>query len=87
MYGSMTREGWDWGVDENAVKKYTLRTPGGQRLRLDDSENTIRLENSDGSYIKMSPEGVMLHSKRDLQIEAPEGSLVIKAKTVDFQGA
>jgi len=85
LYGMWTRDEWDWGVDESAVKRYTLRTPGGQRLRLDDSKKIVRLENSDGSYIEMSPEKVMLHAQRDLQIEAPGRNLVIKANKVDFQ--
>ncbi len=85
LYGMWTREEWDWGVDESAVKRYTLRTPGGQRIQLDDSKKVIRLENSDGSYLEMSPENVMLHSQRDLQIEAPGRNLVIKANKVDFQ--
>jgi phage baseplate assembly protein gpV len=85
LYGMLTREEWDWGVDERAVKRYTLRTPGGQRVRLDDSKNSIRLENSDGSYLEMTPEKVVLHAQRDLQIEAPGRNLVIKANKVDFQ--
>lgn len=85
LYGMWTRDEWDWGVDESAVKRYTLRTPGGQRVRLDDTKKIIRLENSDGSYLEMSPEKVMLHAQRDLQIEAPGRNLVIKANKVDFQ--
>lgn len=85
LYGMWTRDEWDWGVDETAVKRYTLRTPGGQRVRLDDAKQVIRLENSDGSYLEMSPEKVTLHSQRDLQIEAPGRNLVIKANKVDFQ--
>ena len=85
LYGMWTKEEWDWGVDESAVKRYTLRTPGGQRVRLDDSKKILRLENSDGSYLEMSPEKVTLHAQRDLQIEAPGCNLVIKANKVDFQ--
>lgn len=85
LYGMMTRDEWDWGVEESAVKRYTLRTPGGQRVRLDDTKQVTRLENSDGSYLEMSPEKVTLHSTRDLQIEAPGRNLVIKANKVDFQ--
>lgn len=85
LYGMWTRDEWDWGVDESAVKRYTLRTPGGQRVRLDDAKQVMRLENSDGSYLEMSPEKVMLHSSRDLQIEAPGRNLIIKANKVDFQ--
>jgi hypothetical protein len=80
-----TREEWDWGVDGSAVKRYVLRTPGGQRVRLDDTKQVIRLENSDGSYIEMSPEKVMLHAQRDLEIEAPGCTLVLRAKKIDFQ--
>jgi uncharacterized protein involved in type VI secretion and phage assembly len=85
LYGTWTRDEWDWGVDDTAVKRYTLRTPGGQCVRLDDAKQTIRLENSDGSYIEMSPDKVTLHAQRDLQIEAPGRNLVIKANRVDFQ--
>jgi phage protein D/phage baseplate assembly protein gpV len=85
LYGIRTKDEWDWGVDDTAVKRYTLLTPGGQRIRLDDSKQVIRLENSDGSFIELSPEKVTLHSERDLQIEAPGRNLVIKANKVDFQ--
>jgi len=85
LYGMMTRDEWDWGVEESAVKRYTLRTPGGQRVRLDDAKKVIRLENSDGSFIEMSPKKVTLHSRRDLQIEAPGHNLVVKANKIDFQ--
>ncbi|MDX6710767.1 MAG: hypothetical protein QOH96_1783 [Blastocatellia bacterium] len=87
LYGMWTREEWDWGVDGDAVKRYTLRTPGGQRVRLDDATNTLRLENSDGSYLEMSPEKVVLHAQRDMDIEAPGRTVVIKAKKIDFQKA
>lgn len=85
LYGMWSKDEWDWGVDDTAVKRYTLRTPGGQRVRLDDEKQVVRLENSDGSYFEMTPEKVTVHSQRDLQIEAPGRNLVIKANKVDFQ--
>jgi uncharacterized protein involved in type VI secretion and phage assembly len=85
LYGMLTREEWDWGVEGSAVKRYTLRTPGGQRVRLDDAKQILRVENSDGSYIQMSPDKVMLHAQRDMDIEAPGRTLTIRAKKVDFQ--
>jgi uncharacterized protein involved in type VI secretion and phage assembly len=85
LYGMWTREEWDWGVDGSAVKRYVLRTPGGQRIGLDDAKQVIRLENSDGSYIEMSPEKVMLHAQRDLEIDAPGRSVVVRANKIDFQ--
>ncbi len=85
LYGMWTREEWDWGVEGSEVKRYTLRTPGGQRVRLDDAKQVLRVENSDGSFIEMSPEKVLLHAQRDMEIEAPGRTLVIRAKKVDFQ--
>lgn len=87
LYGVLTREEWDWGVEDAAVKRYTLRTPGGQRVRLDDAKQVLRLENSDGSYIEMSPEKVVVHAQQDMEIEAPGRTLVIRANKVDFQHA
>jgi phage baseplate assembly protein gpV len=93
LYGMLSKDGWDWGVDKTALKGYTLRTPDGQRIQLNDSKHSIRFENKDGSYMEMSPDTVRLHSVRDLQIDAPnvlikaDKGVVIKAQTVDFQGA
>ncbi len=77
----------DGGVEEGAVRRYTLVTPGGQRIRLDDTARLIRLENSDGSFVELGPERVLVHAVTDLQIEAPGKSLVIKAARVDFERA
>lgn len=87
LYGMWTREEWDWGVEGSEVKRYTLRTPGGQRIRLDDARQSLRLENSDGSFVEMSPEKVLFHAQRDMEIEAPGKTIVIRAMKVDFQHA
>ncbi len=75
----------DAGIEGGAVKRYTLLTPGGQRIRLDDAGQVIRLENSDGSYVEMSPKLVTVHAARDLHIEAPGKAVVIRGNTIDFQ--
>ena len=75
----------DVGIEDGAVRRYTLLTPGGQRVRLDDSGQVIRLENSDGSSIELSPEKVRIHAARDLEIEAPGKAIVIRGNTIDFQ--
>ena len=85
LYGSLKREDWDWGVEEGAVRRYSLQTPNGQRIRLDDGKQTVRVENSDGSFLEMSPEKVCLHANRDLEIEAPGRAVTIRAKTIDFE--
>lgn len=75
----------DVGIESGAVKRYTLLTPGGQRLRLDDGHRSIRLENSDGSYCELSPQKVCIHAAVDLEIEAPGQRVVIRGKNIDFE--
>ena len=85
LYGSLKREDWDWGVEEGAVRRYSMQTPNGQRIILDDAKQTIRVETSDGSFLEMSPEKVRLHASRDLEIEAPGRAVTLRAKTIDFE--
>lgn len=87
LYGAKAQADWDWGVDSGAVKRYTFLTPGGQRVRLDDARSLVRLENSDGSFIEMSPEKVLLHAQRRLEVEAPGQQVVIRGQTIDFERA
>jgi phage protein D/phage baseplate assembly protein gpV len=75
----------DNGIENGAVRRFTLLTPGGQRIRLDDNQQTIRIENNDGSFIEMSPSKVHLHSSRDLEIEAPGKGIIIRGSTIDFE--
>jgi len=75
----------DAGVEEGAVRRYTLLTPGGQRMRFDDHSRTIRLEDGGGSFLEMSPELVRLSSAVDLEIEAPGRRVVIRSDKIDFE--
>ena len=75
----------DTGIEGGAVRRYTLLTPGGQRVKLDDAGQVIRLENSDGSFVELSPQKVSIHAARDLEIEAPGKAIVIRGNTIDFQ--
>jgi len=77
----------DYGIDGTAVRRYTLGTPCGQKICLDDNGESIRLENKDGSFLEISPKKSVLHSVVDLEIEAPGRSVVIKGKTIDFRQA
>jgi phage baseplate assembly protein gpV len=45
------------------VRRYTWSTPGGQRVQLDDSGDTIHLENGAGSYIKLDGDKVVIAGK------------------------
>ncbi|MDQ5824435.1 MAG: phage baseplate assembly protein V [Chloroflexota bacterium] len=83
LYGA--RGAYDPGVVDGSVKRYTLRTPGGQLVLLDDEHKMLRLENSDGSYLELAPERVSLHAATDLEIEAPGKAIVIRGHTIDFR--
>jgi phage baseplate assembly protein V len=86
LYGA---DGWpDSGIESDAVARYTLRTPGGQRVLLDDHGGLARVENQRGSFIELAPGRVTVHAEgTGLTIEAPGQPLVIKAKSVDFEEA
>lgn len=85
LYGAIQREDWDWGIEESAVKRFRIQTAGNQKICFDDARQILRMENSDGSFVEMSPEKVAFHSKRDLEITAPGKAIFIKAKTIDFE--
>lgn len=75
------------GVKGGRVERYSLTTPGGQKIQLNDDGSTIRLQNNDGSYVQLSDEKVKLFSARDLDISAPGNKITIKAAEIDFEQA
>lgn len=77
----------DSGIEGGAVRRYTLVTPGGQRLVLDDDRKTIRLETSDKSYLEFSPQNLKVHAEADLELEAPGHRVVIRGQKIDFEKA
>ncbi|MFN8530510.1 MAG: phage baseplate assembly protein V [Anaerolineae bacterium] len=74
----------DTGIESGQRQRFTFLTPGGQRIRMDDSGGLVRVENNDGSYLEMTPTAVKLHSQQDMTVEAPGKKLVITASMVDF---
>jgi hypothetical protein len=74
-------------VEGSSIRRYTFATPGGQKIRLDDTGQSIRIENKGGSFVDMSPTKVQLHSAVNLEIEAPGREVVITGKTIDFRRA
>jgi hypothetical protein len=85
LYGTAQRDGWDWGIDDSRTKRFRLQTAGNQKISFDDVNKILRMENSEGSFVEMSPEKVSLHAKTDLEIAAPGRAIVIKGKTIDFE--
>jgi phage baseplate assembly protein V len=70
----------DSGVEDGAVRRYTLTTPGGQRVRLNDEQETIHVENSNGDFIQLSPEEVRIGDHEGSIIEFTPGKCLIHAK-------
>jgi len=75
----------DPGVAEAAVRRFSMRTSGGQWITLDDENSKLRLEDVTGSSVELSPDQVKVHAAVDLTIEAPGRAVVVRAKTVDFE--
>ena len=59
----------DAGVGDGAVQRYTFTTPGSQRIRLDDGEETIQIENSNGDFVHLAPAEVRLGDNQGSLIE------------------
>ena len=85
LYG--TNQPPDESVAENRVRSFAIVTPGGQRIRLDDTGNAIRVENKAGSYVELTPEQVVLRAKADLVIDASGHAVVVRGKQIDFEQA
>jgi phage protein D/phage baseplate assembly protein gpV len=77
----------DTGVESGSVRRFTLVTPGGQRIRLDDTRGAIRVEDNTGNYLDLSPKQILLHGEVGITIEAPGKPIVIQGQTIDFRNA
>lgn len=77
----------DSGVEDRAVRRFTFLTPGGQRIRLDDAQQQVRIEDASGSFVEFTPAKARLHAAADLEIDAPGKAIVIRGQTVDFERA
>jgi phage protein D/phage baseplate assembly protein gpV len=75
------------GVVGGAVRRFQLRTPGGQFVRLDDERGSIGLHDHTGSYVELAPDRVRLHSTADLEIDAPGHRVLIRGRAIDFESA
>ena len=74
----------DDDVGRNRPRPCSLRTKGGQLLRLDDQEGAIRLK-SRGGLFDLDPDGVVLETQADLRIAAPGRRITIIADRIDFR--
>lgn len=75
----------DAGVENGAVRRYTLRTPGGLRVCLDDETNTIKFENGEGDRVELSPKTVFVGDSRKSLIElAAERCRIVSMANLDI---
>jgi hypothetical protein len=72
------------GVQDGAVRRFSLRTATGQSIVVDDAERRVRVENQAGSYVELAPEVMRLHAATDLVLEAPGRAITVRGKTIDF---
>ncbi len=79
LYG--TQQPPDSGVENGAIKRYTFVTPGGQRVQLDDNEQTVHLENSDGSSIEMHADEIKVSHKNGSYLEVTPSKYTMHSAT------
>jgi phage baseplate assembly protein gpV len=85
LFGSLDLP--DSGVEGEAVRRATWVTRGGQQIQLDDQRKSVRVRNSDGSYLLLTPGKVSLHAAADLDLEAPGRTVRIRAAAINFEEA
>ncbi len=69
----------DSGVAEGRIGRYTLTTPGGQRLQLDDPDDSIRLQSRKHSDLQLAPGLVRLRNGSKSYIELDGKQVVVHA--------
>jgi uncharacterized protein involved in type VI secretion and phage assembly len=85
LYGEVAP--FDPGVDGDSVRRWSLRTAGGQSMVFDDAGHRVRVADRAGSYVELAPDTVRLHAATDLVIDAPGHALTIRAASIDFEHA
>lgn len=68
-------------VEDGAIRGYTIQTPGQQRIRLDDKDEKVRIENSRGNHLQLSPGQVRLRESNGSYLLLSDNKLQIHAET------
>ena len=69
----------DTGVEDGAIQRYTITTPGGQWLRLDDDKKMVRMQNSRGDYLRLSPGVARLRNRGGSYLELAGKAVTLHA--------
>ena len=79
LYGTETPP--DTGVEGGRVRRFTLVTPGGQRVQLDDGAERVRVENCHGDRLELSPGRARLQASDGSFLELAGKGLRLHAAT------
>jgi uncharacterized protein involved in type VI secretion and phage assembly len=60
---------YDTGIGSGAVKRYSVRTPGGQVVRLDDEAGILRLEDASGGSVELGDHRIAIEDANGNQVE------------------
>lgn len=74
-------------VEEGAVRRFVLRTPGGHRFSLDDAAQSVKVQTTNGSFLELGPEKLTLHAATPMTLEAPGQPIVVRGASIDFERA
>jgi uncharacterized protein involved in type VI secretion and phage assembly len=67
-------------VDDRDANGLIVETPGGQRMTLQDSPGTVRLEDTNGNSVTLSPAGVKVTAASTIEVSA--GTVEVNASMV-----
>ncbi|HEY2028936.1 MAG TPA: phage baseplate assembly protein V [Myxococcales bacterium] len=77
----------DAGIEGGRVRRFALRSKGGQKVELDDATSALRLSDETGSFVELTPHGVTVHAKTPLTLDAPGQPIVLRGQSIDFRRA
>jgi uncharacterized protein involved in type VI secretion and phage assembly len=69
--------------DSAGAVSLLLETPGGQRLRLDDSPPTVTVEDASGNSIKLETSGITIVAAAQVKIQASTAEVTASMVTVN----
>jgi uncharacterized protein involved in type VI secretion and phage assembly len=82
--GIVTRSGITLGFNDDKKSSFFIKTPGPNKIILDDDKQMIQISDQHGNSITMNKDGIEIKSARDLKIEA-SGNVEIKGTKVDVK--
>jgi uncharacterized protein involved in type VI secretion and phage assembly len=85
LYGQQPPPDEGWGIQGSNVMRHAWRTPGGQKIQLDDEHQRIRLNTDNGSEVDVSSDKLKIHAETDMDIEAAGKPIVIGGRSIDFK--